>query len=61
MVILILEQILAPGQYAENVATVPGSANRVEFAIKMPGQIKMAVNSAFSERKKVDIHRGIKG
>ena len=34
----ILEQILAPGQYAENVATVPGSANRVEFAIKMPGQ-----------------------
>ena len=34
----ILEQILAPGQYAENVATVPVSANRVEFAIKMPGQ-----------------------
>ena len=34
----ILEQILAPGQYAENVATVPSSANRVEFAIKMPGQ-----------------------
>ena len=34
----ILEQILAPGQYAENVATVPGRANRVEFAIKMPGQ-----------------------
>ena len=34
----ILEQILAPGQYAENVATVPGSTNRVEFAIKMPGQ-----------------------
>ena len=34
----ILEQILAPGQYAENVATVPGSANSVEFAIKMPGQ-----------------------
>lgn len=34
----ILEQILAPGQYAENVATVPGSANRVEFAVKLPGQ-----------------------
>ena len=34
----ILEQILAPGQYECNVATVPGSANRVEFAIKMPGQ-----------------------
>lgn len=34
----ILEQILAPGQYEENVATVPGGANRVEYAIKLPGQ-----------------------
>ena len=34
----ILEQILAPGQYACNVATVPGSANRVEYAVKLPGQ-----------------------
>lgn len=34
----ILEQILAPGQYEENVATIPGSANRVEYAIKLPGQ-----------------------
>ncbi len=34
----ILQEMLAPGQYAENVATVPGSANRVEYAIKMPGQ-----------------------
>ena len=46
----ILEQILAPGQYAENVATVPGSANRVEFAIKMPGQngnIWLPIDSKF--------------
>ena len=34
----ILEQILAPGQYERNVATVPGSNNRVEFAVKLPGQ-----------------------
>lgn len=34
----ILREILAPGQYAENVATVPGSANRVEFAVRLPGQ-----------------------
>lgn len=33
----ILEQLLAPGQYAENVATVPGSPERVEFAVKLPG------------------------
>ena len=34
----ILKEILAPGQYAENVATVPGSSNRVEYAVKLPGQ-----------------------
>lgn len=33
----ILREILAPGQYEENVATVPGSANRVEFAVRLPG------------------------
>ncbi len=33
----ILEQLLVPGQYAENVATVPGSSERVEFAVKLPG------------------------
>ena len=33
----ILREILAPGQYAENVATVPGSSNRVEFAVRLPG------------------------
>lgn len=34
----ILEQILAPGQYEQNVVTVPGSTNRVEFAVKLPGR-----------------------
>jgi DNA recombination protein RmuC len=33
----ILEQILTPEQYAENVETVPGSGKRVEFAIRLPG------------------------
>lgn len=33
----ILEQILSPEQYDTNVATVKGSSNRVEFAIKLPG------------------------
>ncbi len=33
----ILEQILSPEQYAENVATRPGSRDRVEFAICLPG------------------------
>ena len=33
----ILEQILAPEQYDVNVATRPGSNERVEFAVKLPG------------------------
>jgi len=33
----ILEQILSPEQYARNVATKPGSATVVEYAIKLPG------------------------
>ena len=32
----ILADILAPDQYAENIATKPGSAERVEFAVKLP-------------------------
>jgi DNA recombination protein RmuC len=34
----LLEQILSPGQYDRNVATRPGSAERVEFAIRLPGR-----------------------
>ncbi len=33
----LLEQILTTDQYAKNVATRPGSKERVEFAIKLPG------------------------
>lgn len=33
----LLEQMLIPDQYAANVATVPGSAERVEYAIRLPG------------------------
>jgi len=34
----ILEEILSPEQFSTNVATRPGSSERVEFAIKLPGQ-----------------------
>ncbi len=33
----ILVEILSPEQYEENVATIPGSHERVEFAIRLPG------------------------
>ena len=34
----IIGDILSDGQYEENIATKKGSKDRVEFAIKMPGQ-----------------------
>src|SRR5712671_2392963 len=33
----LLEQVMSPEQYEKNVATRPGSRERVEFAIKLPG------------------------
>jgi DNA recombination protein RmuC len=33
----LLEQVFAPDQYSSNVATVPGSNERVEFAVRFPG------------------------
>lgn len=34
----LLEQVLTPDQYAANVAPKPGSLERVEFAIRLPGR-----------------------
>ncbi|WP_425259943.1 DNA recombination protein RmuC [Rubrivivax sp. RP6-9] len=34
----LLEQVFTPEQYATHVATVPGSSERVEFALRLPGQ-----------------------
>ena len=34
----IISDILNPNQYQENISTKPGSADRVEFAVKMPGR-----------------------
>lgn len=35
---MLLEQILAPGQYEANIKTKSGSAELVEFAIRLPGR-----------------------
>ncbi len=49
----LIRQTLAPGQYEENVAVVPGSAERVEFAICLPDQggntIYLPVDSKFPQ------------
>ena len=34
----IISDILNPNQYKENISTKPGSTDRVEFAVKMPGR-----------------------
>jgi DNA recombination protein RmuC len=34
----LLEQVMAPEQYEKNVATRPGSKERVEFAVRLPGR-----------------------
>ncbi len=39
----ILSEVLSPEQYEENCAVRPGSANRVEFAIKLPGDGEQCV------------------
>ena len=47
----ILEEILSPEQYDTNVATIPGSRERVEFAVKLPGesggQVYLPIDSKF--------------
>ncbi len=49
----LIRQALAPGQYEENVAVVPGSSERVEFAILLPDRtgslVYLAVDSKFPQ------------
>ncbi len=46
----ILGEILAPEQYLTDIATVKGSRNRVEFAVKLPGEdgaVLLPIDSKF--------------
>ncbi len=49
----LIRQTLAPGQYEENVAVVPGSSERVEFAVCLPDQngstVYLPVDSKFPQ------------
>ena len=49
----LIRQSLAPGQYEENVAVVPGSAERVEFAVCLPdrsgGKVYLPIDSKFPQ------------
>ena len=46
----LLSAVLSPEQYEENVAVVPGSQERVEFAVRMPGKestVYLPIDSKF--------------
>lgn len=49
----LIRQTLAPGQYEENIAVVPGSSERVEFAICLPDRsgntVYLPVDSKFPQ------------
>ena len=49
----LIRQTLAPGQYEENVAVVPGSSERVEFAVCLPDRsgrvVYLPVDSKFPQ------------
>lgn len=61
----LLEQLLTPDQYAQNIATKKGSSERVEFAIKLPGHddgegaVWLPIDAKFPEadyRRLVEAH-----
>ena len=49
----LLSQVLSSNQYAENVSVIPGSSERVEFAIKLPGHedetVYLPIDSKFPQ------------
>ena len=49
----LLREALAPGQFSENVEVIPGSGERVEFAIRLPDQsgnaVWLAIDSKFPQ------------
>ena len=55
----ILKEILSPEQYEENIATVPGSKNVVEYAIKMPAGednfVYLPIDSKFPQDAYLDL------
>ena len=55
----ILSEILAPEQYACNVATVPGSKNLVEYAIKLPGSVDEAVYLPIDAKFPLDAYQNL--
>ena len=55
----ILEEILSPEQYEMNIATKKGSADRVEFAVKLPGDGDMPVYLPIDAKFPLDAYQNL--
>ena len=53
----ILEEILSPEQYETNIATKKGSADRVEFAVKLPGDDDVPVYLPIDSKFPLDAYQ----
>lgn len=61
----LIRQILAPGQYEENVSVVPGSRERVEFAVCLPDKsgrmVYLPVDSKFPQEDYIRLAEASQG
>ena len=55
----ILEEILSPDQYETDVATIPGSRDRVEYAVKMPGSGEGTVYLPIDAKSPLDTYAAL--
>ena len=55
----ILEEILSPEQYEVNLATKKGSADRVEFAVKLPGEGETPVYLPIDAKFPLDAYQNL--
>ena len=55
----ILEEILSPEQYEVNIATKKGSADRVEFAVKLPGEGETPVYLPIDAKFPLDAYQNL--
>lgn len=55
----ILEQILSPEQYDQNVITKPGSSDPVEFAVKFPGDDQQTVYLPIDSKFPLDVYQHV--
>lgn len=55
----ILQELLTPDQYAENIATRPGSTQRVEFALKLPGDGEQPVLMPIDAKYPADTYEAL--